>query len=451
MATYIKQGNIFGRIGTGIGKGLSEQVPKEIERSRLASGLKDFESEHENLTPVQQLARLSSIPGITPQMIQSFSELAKIQNKGNAFKNAAEAIRPQPGTQSQASPDLTQQQQAKIIQDASQSVPAQSEKINNQQRTPNIGRTEDIPQTNASNPLDPKNLTVNPWTPEQRNQRISDYISQGFLPEQAQQLAGDDESRELAQPGANKARQEEIDTGKAKVRDTLKRHLETKLQKSGEDVFKDVEGPMILNAERGMTRDLILNPKADIDNIANDWSDRLYRTAIAKNKLTALGEQTGIENFFKGDQSLKKLKEYQDIFKKSGNLEEYYNLLREKLGMSPQASASVAYPVSKKINSYISSFKPSKSFYNQSAKGQEGRKAALELQDNIGPEDSVLSIARALSEKDPYFDQQSFFDQLSDSKDEIGLSPRQRLELAEGVKNILPNWADLKYLPIIRR
>lgn len=36
----IKQGNIFGRIGSGIGQGLAEHAPKEIERSRLASGLK---------------------------------------------------------------------------------------------------------------------------------------------------------------------------------------------------------------------------------------------------------------------------------------------------------------------------------------------------------------------------------------------------------------------------
>lgn len=87
MAQYIKQGNIFGRIGSGIGQGLAEQIPKEIERSRLASGLRAFEQDHQNLTPIQQLARLSSVPGITPQMIQSFSELAKQQNMANALTN----------------------------------------------------------------------------------------------------------------------------------------------------------------------------------------------------------------------------------------------------------------------------------------------------------------------------------------------------------------------------
>jgi hypothetical protein len=62
-----------------------------------------------------------------------------------------------------------------------------------------------------------------------------------------------------------------------------------------------------------------------------------------------------------------------------------------------------------------------------------------------------LAIVRRLSERDPYFDQQSFLDQISEDKDQLGLNERQRLELAEGAKGILPNWADLLYLPIFRR
>ena len=78
-------GSVFGRLGAGLGKGLAEQLPKEVERSRLSSGLKNFEQESGNLNPMQQLARLSSIAGITPQMIQSFGELGKQQLRGNAL------------------------------------------------------------------------------------------------------------------------------------------------------------------------------------------------------------------------------------------------------------------------------------------------------------------------------------------------------------------------------
>ena len=81
----IKQGNIWGRLGTGVGKGLADQLPKEIERSRLASGLEDLSKNGQNLTPFQQFAKLSGTPGITPQMIQSGAELLKHQGVRNAY------------------------------------------------------------------------------------------------------------------------------------------------------------------------------------------------------------------------------------------------------------------------------------------------------------------------------------------------------------------------------
>jgi hypothetical protein len=207
MAQYIKNADLFGRIGSGIGQGLAEQFPKEMERGRLASGLKNFEQEHANLNPMQQLARLSAIPGITPQMIQSFSELAKHQNQGNAYRNSIGEMG------RKASPDLTEIKQAALLDRASsngipmeQGVNAQSlannqtVPIENNQRTPNLGRVEDIPQVAQGNPLNQQNLSRPRWTPQQRNALVADYISQGFLPDKAQQLAADDEAIYLGEP-----------------------------------------------------------------------------------------------------------------------------------------------------------------------------------------------------------------------------------------------------------
>ncbi len=95
-----KQGGLFGRIGKGIGQGLSEQLPKEVERYRLSQGLQNFEKESANLSPLQQLTRLSSIPGVTPQMIQSFGELAKQQTRGNALRD----LQTQQNSQNQPKP-----------------------------------------------------------------------------------------------------------------------------------------------------------------------------------------------------------------------------------------------------------------------------------------------------------------------------------------------------------
>ena len=91
-----QQGDIFGRIGKGIGQGLSDQLPKEVERSRLSSGLRSFGQEAQGLTPLQQLTRLAAIPGITPQMVQSFGELAKQQAFSKIFQDQQSAQANQP-------------------------------------------------------------------------------------------------------------------------------------------------------------------------------------------------------------------------------------------------------------------------------------------------------------------------------------------------------------------
>src|SRR6187402_2996953 len=119
MAQYVKQGSLFGRIGSGIGKGLAAQLPEEIQRGRLASGLKSFESEHQDLNPMQQIARLSAIPGITPQSIQTFGELAKVNNQGNAFRNAAGQRAP--GQMGGMSPGLGEVNQANTLDQAANS------------------------------------------------------------------------------------------------------------------------------------------------------------------------------------------------------------------------------------------------------------------------------------------------------------------------------------------
>lgn len=98
MVQVINRGGKFGtRLGSAIGSSLAEAIPKEVDRHRLSQGLQNFEKDSANLSPMQQLTRLASIPGALnhPQLIQSFGELAKQQAKGNALKNQNEN-RPSP-------------------------------------------------------------------------------------------------------------------------------------------------------------------------------------------------------------------------------------------------------------------------------------------------------------------------------------------------------------------
>lgn len=83
----ISQGDIFGRIGTGLGQGLSEQIPKEIERGRLVGGLTQL-ANTPNLTPLQGLAGLVGAGAYNyPQLMQTSGDLLRQNAYLNALQN----------------------------------------------------------------------------------------------------------------------------------------------------------------------------------------------------------------------------------------------------------------------------------------------------------------------------------------------------------------------------
>lgn len=72
------------RIGSGLGEYLAQSIPKEVERTRLSQGLKNLAKE-ENLSPFQRFTRLSTIPGVTPQMIETGGKLLTQQERNKSF------------------------------------------------------------------------------------------------------------------------------------------------------------------------------------------------------------------------------------------------------------------------------------------------------------------------------------------------------------------------------
>lgn len=438
MSYEVKQGNIFGRIGSGIGQGLAEQLPKEIERNRLASGLKQFEQDSANLTPLQTLARLSSIPGITPQMVQSFGELAKNQAIRGAFNanNVKESETPSNVKKPSSKP----------------SKPTSSQPNVNVQNDINVSPNEyGQPQISPNNPLRDEALPLPPWTPERRKEEIAKlfrdfpYLT---LPE-AQSMAADNEARELAQPEAQRA----IDTYYKQKQDEATNKFDeilgTKLQKSKDGVYSDITGEMKNNLIRGMERELRENPKASVNDVANKWTEKALNMAKTKSQLNKLANTFGISDIFNKKSLNNKLKEYQESFAQANNQEEYFNLLKSDFGMSPQGAASIAYPRNKNLKNYLSSIKPLKQ-YDPSLADPNARKQAIDIEKLITSNDSLLAIARDLREKIPFFDQTAFFEQLGEDKDRIGLTEIQKREIQEGVSDMLPNWADLLILPLFR-
>lgn len=441
--------SIFGRLGKGFGKGLAEQLPKEVDRYRLSQGLSNFEKESENLTPLQSLARLSSIPGVTPQMIQSFGELAKQQNTRNAFKQAAGKARgPTPQEDEQLIQQPGQQRQPQQTEQPGVGVPRGAPNQARPQVQPGVNvKPEEFgqPQITQKNPLRPEAIPALPWTPERRIQEVAELadLFPNLNPQELQAMAADNESRELAQPGAQQARDTYLKQQQAEANNKLTTQLETKLQKQGKDVFQDITGEMLVNIQRGMEKDLRTNPKATVDDVVNKWSNRALELAKAKTQVEALSKRDLYDQVVRPEKTLNSLKAAQKIYAEAGNKEEFFNTLKSDFNMSPSGAALVAYPLEKRAQEYINT-NVRKTRVGDSEKNSI--KYANDLDKYLSSEDSLIAIARSLRQKDPFFDETTFFNQLRDDEN-IRLSPRQRREIINGVPDIFPNWGDISILP----
>ena len=87
MAQKIKQANIFGRLGSALGQGLAESIPKEANRMRLSQGLMDL-SKEKDLEPLQFMSKFYGIPEVAnnPQLVQSGTQLYNQSRRNQAFQ-----------------------------------------------------------------------------------------------------------------------------------------------------------------------------------------------------------------------------------------------------------------------------------------------------------------------------------------------------------------------------
>jgi len=444
MAQEIKQANIFGRIGTGIGKGLADQIPKEIERNRLATGLSEL-GKQEGLTPFQQFAQLSSIPGITPQMIQSGSELLKQQQLREAYKRGRT---PGQTYQPQNIPASGNIQDVKFGQ-----LPNQVNRNNQEQEIPQGNYASGEPQIVQKNPLAPELQPAIPWTPEQRNEEISRVWDQypGLPLPEIMQIVSDNERRYLEAPEAYQKQQQHLKNIQSEANEAIDAQLRKKLHiPKDKEIYEGnkITGETVNRIERGVSRDLRKNPNANVNDLVNTWTDRALENDKQKSQLDKLAARDWSEKLSKRSENLEKLKSISKSFKDFGNSQEYYNTLQSQFGVSPEGAASIAYPLSKYANNYISKIGPSQAdnFYENTIKYAE------DLGDYLTRDDSILSIAKNIKERDPFFDIKTFLSEIRSNQEDLGLKGQQKLEINErGIQDVFPNWGDIFLFPKLGR
>lgn len=470
--------NVFGRLGQGISKGLSDTIPKELDRYRLASGLERFSKESGNMTPMQQLANLSAIPGITPQMIQSFSELAKNQKLRQVYGQEGEAEKsqnprrrgipasPQPGgrEQLQGINFLNLPQKGAQIKEPPPPISKEARgepEPNLPSNYPSAEREAKSHPSNIINPLSQSLQPIPPWTTEEKEEYKGFLLNRNpnMTEAEADQQAADAEARERAQPEA----EQEIENKKKSVRKELDSEfttqLEKVLQKQGNEVFKDLSGNTLLNLQNRAYDDLSTDPKLNAKSAAEKWVKKGQQLVETKSQLNGLAHRDMADKNWpsKKEETLKKLISGQKIYAETGNKNEFYDMLRTKNGerqfgfdLSPGGAALIAYDRSEPVKNMIKSnenwHKYSGGVHEQKLP-EQSRKFAKDVWNKMNDEDSILAVAREMKQKNHFFDEASFFDYFRENQDKLGLTPHQKQELVSGVSDIFPNWGDLAVFP----
>jgi len=289
------RGHISGRIGAGIGRGLADQLPKEIERGRLSEGLSKI-GKDKNLSPFEQFAQLSSIPGITPQMIQSGSELLKQQGMRDSYRGRGRQELPQQGPRASQSIRDTQFQGGQ----------PNNQPQRKEQNLPSDYQTEEAAATATPGIIGgsvarPEAQPVAPWTPDRVREEVGNLLDEypSMTVPEAQAMAKENEQRYLSQPEAQRKLDERQIENRNLAYAEFDRQLEETLhaRKKGEggkdETLSKLPGELQAGLKKQMEKDI--RDGMPHDQAASKWVKKASNQVKAKSELDALANQNWID------------------------------------------------------------------------------------------------------------------------------------------------------------
>lgn len=418
-------GSIAGRIGKGLGQGLSEQIPKEVDRYRLSSGLKQLgKQDFSGKSPLEQMAAIYSIPGITPQMAEQAQQ--QIQNRNFFGSQPAGAGTPnQPNAPAGAAapavpaqPSAQQQAQRNDVQDQ---VPVLNEKSSN------YGIPLDREQIEA------KAREVYSQNPN-RFKGYQDYID----------YAQQQDDKRVVREHAFEERQADADN-------KFNTGVQEILQKQGNNIYSDLPGEISRNLKNKMKNrvDAGMSPARAADETLKEVLP-LVRARNDIAQATGFFNRMGI----KPEETRRKIENGRDIYKNAGALRVFRDDLVAE-GMNDGFANYIAYPVKdhKEVNNYLSSVpkvKPKNIVGGTLEAGELGKsykkeKSETQIAEEVGKlinnQDSILSIA--LSLKGRGYDPEAFVAEIGNlsRNGQLELNDRQKDELTKDAR-LRPNLMD---------
>lgn len=401
MSYSVSPGNFAGRIGSGLGQGISEQIPKETERYRLSQDLGNLSRESKNLTPFEQYARLAVAAGNRPDIIQGGADILRQEAKKSRLPQFANKDNQKPENK----PPENQ---------FPQTIPNQKREItpiNVEQSLlePNLPPTEQQ-ITNKANELYQENpnafLTAEEYTNKAKNLLQSEYDQNEALRNQS------------------------------KINDATKTAIESEFDKETSNLGVDFK------EKYGDLRQKILNDA--YDDVANGSKTKAKAAKDASQKLRNIGKdlntikELGAERLPNANEQLKSLDELQKKFHDLGEDELFYNELQSKMGFTKPYAQYKAHPYTSGYSKYLNSLKnlPATKIFTGKHKNVDNKKIAKNLIDNLSIDDSIQAGLLKLGEKN--YDKSAILDQiriLNDQKkiqlsglqlDELKINPEQR-------------------------
>lgn len=408
-------GNIFGRLGKGLGQGLSDQLPKEVERSRLSAGLKSLE-EQKDLDPMQFFSRALGVPGITPQMVQSLAELSKQRLKNNAYSNVTDEASPENQLKNFGYSNNNQNQ----TEDST--IPSvTTNQALEAARTPFIPRSfkeQEIAGADQfkKNPAKYKNDIQN---------AINEQISI-------------DEAEERRNTAFQKQRENEnsiqnaVRTGLSGQHKLLQNNVPARIYSLIEDEAINSVLPKSQGG-RGFTEHQAAKEYGEkLQEISKDFSDVASLGKLGNSFKTA---KTNMKTI---NQVVKKVIDYD-------GQEEFAKFLQSQNGLSPNASYEIAYPVwsNPKMDDFVKKAPPLPPYGpypkgNLSLNGYTNR-LLPELEKIISKNDGPIAIAKALGKKG--YDEDTIMKYFTENADKL-FTVQQARQLTSS-QSYLPNLNDL--------
>lgn len=422
----ISQGDIFGRIGSGLGQGLADQLPKEMERGRLASGLQQI-SQQEGLTPFQQFSALASLPGVTPQMIQSGAELLRQQGISRGYGKIA-------GQQGAPS---------NVYQPGQPNVPGQGGALPRGPEAQGRATAEAFNQYGPKEPtgtrdvatVGPTQATLNPYIPRNLQQL---QARAGQLQQQHPEIYP---SADLAMQGAKDEDQQlrlqnEALQGQRKGEQDVQSTLRNQLQEVAKNANVNIPDNVYQPIEDQALEDVKTGRKTELE-AAKDARDKLDKISREYKSLDSIGKLGWV---FQNTNEIKRsLKETRDKFKERNDLENLAQSYIAKNGISPSKAYYLAYPPSetKALNNELARLPKvnrSPSAYGAMTGPQiedkiqaDTLKYSEKIAKSMGKEGSPLAIAEELKAKG--YDPSVWLKYVGDHKRDLDLTERQGREL----------------------